>query len=164
MKKPPSQRPGHSEPSGEVPSHAQLRQLVLDFGPHLEEVWAGHRYEGDILILGDIRSADSRRMAISQHGIAKVDRLQADARRAGLLSMVAFAQDSRFLDLLSRSSCFAQREAAKELRSFAALSGFGVVPLLVVTVGGLWATQWSPAGSGTVIHRFEPETPVDTNL
>jgi hypothetical protein len=43
--------------------------------------------------------------------------------------------------------------AAAELRGFACMRQNGIVPLLVVVPGGLWATMWSPPDFGVAVCR-----------
>ncbi len=149
--------------SKSAPSHEELQRYVFQCEPLLRNCWAQHKNADDVLILGDTRREECHRTAFDQYGQAALDRLTREAESHGLPPMVPYLQPVRFLDALAKSG-FAGRECAKELRAFAALASFGFVPLLVVTPGGMWATQWvDPADPRAAVLRCEPETPVEAN-
>jgi hypothetical protein len=143
-------------------THEYLRQLVIDCESLLVERWAAHE-EGDILVLADLDRDGFVRFAIEQLGPSVVQSTRDKAAEEGTRPMIALLQPEGYPAVLAKSGDFAHREAAKELRSFAAMSWTGIVPLLVLLPGGLWATQWATPGSNAFVHRYEPATTADAN-
>lgn len=145
------------------PTHAQLRSLVEQCEPQLADCWGRRRDDSDVMVLGDIRRPDCRKMAVEQYGREQVEQALVDAGRIGSRPMVPMLQPASFIEILRGTGGFAHREAAKELAAFTRLGPMGIVPLLVIPSGGLWATQWARPDSKTVVVRYQPDTPPEAN-
>jgi hypothetical protein len=127
----------------------------------LQAAWAHHNSDTDILILSDMGRQDTAEAAGAFWKLFKREPpvIEFEGR-----TWTACLQPARFLDVLARGG-FAQREATKELRGFAAArkSGMNVVPLLFGALDGHWATMWSPPDSNVVPVRHEPRIEPDRN-
>jgi hypothetical protein len=83
-----------------------------------------------------------------------VDAAQAVAARDGAeFVALPYIQDHRAIEVMLGDGDPTHQAAARELRNFQWGVEFGAVPLLVVFVGGLWATQWAAPGATLAISR-----------
>jgi hypothetical protein len=139
----------------------RMNHVVEACKPLLAGAWERHTSETDIIILSDMGRDDITQAATDFWRLfgSGVPTLSVDGR-----DWCAMLQREAFLDPLAQGG-FAQREAAKELRGFAAArrSGLNVVPLFVVQEGGHWATMWGPPESNVVPIRHEPQPEPDRN-
>ena len=135
-------------------TRAQLRQVAADAEPLLRRIWARRTSDQDVIVLGDLRRPGCRRFARDWWDAAFIDAVAG----AKALPFLPYIQTPKLIQrMLARRG--PQREAAKQLRGFAAL---GLVPLWVVTATGHWATGWAPPGSNAAVVRPDPE-PVPEN-
>jgi hypothetical protein len=149
------------------PSHAALCRLVEAHGPELKDTWSRRPEEQMFLCLGDLRRPDVLRMAEAQWGrelpAAVLDRYYPRLHGEESPPVLAMLLNWSWIDDFGADGDFAHRECARELRSFTGLASVGIVPLLVITPGGVWATQWADPDSGVDVLRYEPDTPADAN-
>jgi hypothetical protein len=130
---------------------------------HLREVWAHHKHDNDLIVLGDLRRPELLEECVEQHGRDRVDQRLRECESAGERPSMAFLQDAEFVDRMPQSGDWAHRETAKELKGFLAWGRLGIVPLLVVYPGGLWATMWARPDSKTIVGRYKPEAGPESN-
>jgi hypothetical protein len=127
-----------------------LRQVVEEAEPLLQQIWKKRHKDTDIIVLADVEREDVQQSIRGWWAEKEIAKLKQE--RSGRLLFLPFLQPALFIDFLIKNGG-AQREAAKELRSFAAL---GCVPLWVVRQGGHRATPWSPPGSNVTHIRLDP--------
>ena len=128
----------------------ELFELVDESENLLRETWNRRRDDGDILVFCDLRREEVVPRCADLWGRDVVDRTLRGATGRPMLTCL---QPAVFPDVLEGSGDPSHAAAAGELRGFANLRKIGVVPLLVVVPGGLWATMWSPPKSGVAVLR-----------
>ncbi|WP_020465682.1 hypothetical protein [Singulisphaera acidiphila] len=162
-RKPPSQRPErrrNPKPSGDKhPTHDELLRLVDQNTEMLKLVWDRRRNDSDIVVLADVRRTELRHLVEEYWGPVVVAIALAESHATGDRKMLAFIQPSTFADSLRGGDTWSHRETGKELHAFVKMAAVtpGLVPLLVVCTGGLWATQWADPESNVEVIRYAPE-------
>jgi hypothetical protein len=128
----------------------ELFGLVDESEMLLRETWDRRCQDRDILVLCDLRREEVVPRCTALWGQDVVDRTLREATGRPMLTCL---QSPDFPDVLEKSGDPAHAAAAGELRGFANLQQIGIVPLLVVIPGGLWATPWAPPKCGIEVIR-----------
>lgn len=132
----------------------ELGQIVVESEAALRARWENHGSREDLLVLADWNREECRPYIRQQHKHEEVDGTLTWAEVVGRRPMFAYNQPAeRLIDALARDGDPSHRETARELTRFTRYRDLGIVPLLVVVPGGLWATIWSAPGSRISVLR-----------